>query len=125
MVSTMISWFTMKHISVVLSTTEVEYIVSCSSSNKVVWLHNMLAIVFDLDLEVTCIWCDNHSCVNFLKNPVFHDKLLAANSLFFYDPISCLHLCLANIKFLSQTYINDIFIFCDICTFVFVKFSRL
>jgi hypothetical protein len=28
--------------------------------------------------------------------------LLAANSHFFYDPISCLHLCLANIKFSSQ-----------------------
>jgi hypothetical protein len=30
--------------------------------------------IFDLELEATCIWCDNQSCVKLLKNSMFHDK---------------------------------------------------
>ena len=29
---------------------------------------------FDLQLDATCIYCDNQSCVKLLKNPVFHEK---------------------------------------------------
>ena len=30
--------------------------------------------LFDLQLDVTCIFCDNHSCVKMTKNLVFHEK---------------------------------------------------
>ena len=30
--------------------------------------------LFDLQLDATCIYCDNQSCVKLLQNPVFHDK---------------------------------------------------
>ena len=30
--------------------------------------------MFDLQLDVTCIFCDNQSSVKLLENPVFHDK---------------------------------------------------
>ena len=30
--------------------------------------------LFDLQLDATCIYCDNQSCVKLSKNPVFHDK---------------------------------------------------
>ena len=30
--------------------------------------------MFDLQLDVTCIFCDNQSCVKLLENPVFHSK---------------------------------------------------
>jgi hypothetical protein len=39
----MISWFKKKQTSVVLSTTEAEYIIVCSTSNEVVWLQKLLA----------------------------------------------------------------------------------
>ena len=58
----------------VLSTTEAEYIVVCSSRTEVVWLHKLLAGLFDLELEATCIFCDNQSCVKLSKNLVFQDK---------------------------------------------------
>jgi hypothetical protein len=72
--SGMISWFSRKQSSVALSTAEAEYIAACSASSEAVWLRKLLAGVFDLELEVTCIWCDNQSCVKLSENPVFHDK---------------------------------------------------
>jgi hypothetical protein len=47
---------------------------SCSASSEAVWLRKLLAGLFDLELEATCIWCDNQSCVKLSENPVFHDK---------------------------------------------------
>jgi hypothetical protein len=47
---------------------------TCSASSEVSWLQKLLAKLFDLDLEATCIWCDNQSCMNLSENPVFHDK---------------------------------------------------
>ena len=31
--------------------------------------------LFDLQLEETCIFCDNQSCVKLFENLMFHDKL--------------------------------------------------
>ena len=63
-----------KQTSVALSTTEVEYIVACSASSEVVWLRKMLSGLFDLEMDATCIYCDNQSCIKLSENPVFHDK---------------------------------------------------
>ena len=57
-----------------LSTTEAENVVTCSASCEEVWLGKLLSDLFDLQLDATCIYCDNQSCVNFSENPVFHDK---------------------------------------------------
>ena len=70
----MISWFNKKQISVALSTAKAEYIATCSASSEAMWLQKLLAGLFDLKLEATCIWCDNQSCVKLTENPVFHDK---------------------------------------------------
>jgi len=35
----------------------------------------LLSRLFDLEMDVTCIWCDNQSCIKMTKNPVFHDRL--------------------------------------------------
>jgi hypothetical protein len=70
----MISWLNRKQTSVALSTAEEEYIAACSTSSEVVWLRKLLAGLFDLELEVTCIFCDNQSCIKLSENPVFHDK---------------------------------------------------
>ena len=34
----------------------------------------MLAGLFDEEIDVTDILCDNQSCIKMMKNPVFHDK---------------------------------------------------
>jgi hypothetical protein len=34
----------------------------------------VLARLFDLELEVTCICCDNQSCIMLSENHVFRDK---------------------------------------------------
>ena len=34
----------------------------------------MLSGLFDLELDATCIYCDNQSCIKLYKNLVFHDK---------------------------------------------------
>jgi hypothetical protein len=39
-----------------------------------VWLRKFFARLFDLELEATCIWCDNQSCVKLIENLVFDDK---------------------------------------------------
>ena len=72
--SSVISWFSRKQSCVALSTTEEKYVTSCSASCEVVWLRMLLSNLFDLQLDATCIYCDNHSCVKLSENPVFHDK---------------------------------------------------
>ena len=58
-----------------LSTAEAEYVVACSASCEAVWLRKLLFDLFDLQLNATCIYCDNQSCVKLSENLVFHDKL--------------------------------------------------
>jgi hypothetical protein len=70
----MISWLRRKQTSVVLSTTEAEYIAVGVARREVVRLRKLLAGLFDLELEPTLIYCDNQSCVKLSENPVFHDK---------------------------------------------------
>ena len=72
--STMILWRSRKQASMALSTTEAEYIVACSVSSEAVWIQKMLSGLFDLEIDATCIYCDNQSCIKLSENPVFHDK---------------------------------------------------
>ena len=34
----------------------------------------MLACIFDEEIDVTDIFCDNQCCIYMIENPVFHDK---------------------------------------------------
>ena len=70
----MISWFSRKQSRVALSTIEAKYVAACSPSCEEVWLRKLLSDLFDLQLDATCIYCDNQSCVKLLENPLFHDK---------------------------------------------------
>ena len=57
-----------------LSTAKAEYVAACSTSCEAVWLRKLLSYLFDLQLNATCIYCDNQSCVKLSEKPVFHDK---------------------------------------------------
>ena len=70
----MISWFRRNQSCVAQSTAEADYVRAYSASCKVVWLRKLLSNLFDLQLDATCIHCDNQSCVKLSKNLVFHDK---------------------------------------------------
>ena len=58
-----------------LSIAEEEYVTACSNSCEEIWPRKLLADLFDLQLDATCIYCNNQSYVKLLENPVFHDKL--------------------------------------------------
>ena len=64
----MIAWCSQKQTSVALSTTEKEYIVACSASSEAVFLRKMLSGLFDLEMDATCIYCDNQSCIKLSKH---------------------------------------------------------
>ena len=70
----MISWFSRKHTNIALSTTEAEYIATCSVCSEAVWLRKTLAGLFYAEIDVTDILCDNQSCIKMTENLVFHDK---------------------------------------------------
>ena len=38
-------------------------------------VRKLLFDLFDNQLDATCIYCDNQSCVKLSENPMFHDKL--------------------------------------------------
>ena len=63
------SWFSRKQSCVALTTAEAEYVTACSTSCEAVWLRKLLSDLFDLQLDATCIYCDNQSCVKFVGEP--------------------------------------------------------
>ena len=42
--------------------------------SEAVWVRKMLAGLFDAEIDVTNILCDNQSCIKMTENPVFDDK---------------------------------------------------
>ena len=72
--SAVIAWRSRKQTSVALSTTEAEYIAACVACSEAVCLRKMISGLFDLQLEATCIYCDNQSCIKLSENPVCHDN---------------------------------------------------
>ena len=57
-----------------LSIAKAEYVAACLASYEAVWLRKLLSDLFDLQLDATCIYCDNQICVKLSENLVFHDK---------------------------------------------------
>jgi hypothetical protein len=70
----MTSWKSKKQSNITVSMTEAEYIAACSASCEAIWLRKLLTGLFDLEMEVTVILCDNQNCIKMIENPLFHDK---------------------------------------------------
>ena len=58
-----------------LGTVEAKYVAYYSASCEEVWIIKLLSDLFDLQLDATCIYCNNESCMKLSENLVFHDKL--------------------------------------------------
>lgn len=69
--SNMISWFSRKQTSVALSMIEVEYSVASSACSEAMWLQKLLTGLFDLELDVTCIFYDNQSYKSYQRTLYF------------------------------------------------------
>ena len=80
----MISWFNRKQSSVTLSTAQAKYIAACSTYSEAVWIYNMLAGLFHVEIDVTNIRCDNHISIKMTKNLVFQDKLKHIENRYHY-----------------------------------------
>jgi hypothetical protein len=72
--SAMVSWCSRKQSSVVLNTAEAEYIALSVAVREAVWLCKLLTDLFDHEMDLTFIHCDNQTCVKLSENLVFHDK---------------------------------------------------
>ena len=51
-----------------------EYIEACGACREAMWLRKFLTSLFYLELDLTCIFCDNQSYIKLSENPMFHDK---------------------------------------------------
>ena len=71
----MISWFSRKQFGIALTMTKAEYIATCSACSEVVCVRKMLTRLFDAEIDVTDILCDNHIFVKLIEKSTFHDKL--------------------------------------------------
>ena len=69
-----ISWLSRNNMIVFLSTTDVEYIATCSTCSKEVWLHKLLEGVFDAKMDTIDIYYDNQSCIKLTEKSMFHYK---------------------------------------------------
>ena len=71
----MISYFSKRKSCMVMSTQKENYVASSSASCEQVCLGKLLPDLFDIYLDVTCIFYDNQSCMKLTENPLFHEKL--------------------------------------------------
>ena len=73
-IKAIISFHSRKKCCVALSTAEAEYVSACSASCEVVWLRKLLSDLFDIQMDATCLHCNNQSCIKLSKNLVFHEN---------------------------------------------------
>ena len=69
----LISWFSKKQNSVALSTTEAEYIATCSCCAQALWMKQTLSD-YNINLQKNHIKCDNTNAINLSKNPIQHSR---------------------------------------------------
>ena len=70
----MVSWLSINQTSVVLNTSEDEYIVACSAYSEAVWLCKLLTVLFNTEMDANDIYYENKRFINLTKNLVFHEK---------------------------------------------------
>ena len=69
----LVSWFSKKHNSISVSTTEAEYIVIGSSCSQLIWMQSLLqdyGVLKDAAAPGMTLYCDNLNAINISKNLV-------------------------------------------------------
>eukprot|EP00253_Pinus_taeda_P035597 PITA_35597 len=69
-----VSWYIRKRRSVVLSSTEVEYMVAIQAACEAILMRKIIVGLFDQRMDPTVIYCDNQSCIKLSENPIFHER---------------------------------------------------
>eukprot|EP00253_Pinus_taeda_P007825 PITA_07825 len=82
--SSMVSWMSKKQDTVALSSVEDEYVVTSEVYQEVVWLGKLLSDLFEGPLSLTCIHCDNESCIRLTEEKVFHVRTKHINNKYHY-----------------------------------------
>ncbi|GMF42168.1 unnamed protein product [Phytophthora fragariaefolia] len=72
--SSPISWLSRKHHTVVLSTTEAEYIALCHCMQEVIFLKLLLKELGFTTTRGTTVYEDNQSCIKICNNPELHGR---------------------------------------------------
>ena len=76
----LMSWMSKKQNLASLSTTEIEYIAVGSCYAQLLWMKKLLHY-YGITQDTMCVFCDNTSVINLLKNPVQHLKSKAYQDL--------------------------------------------
>ena len=72
--STSVSSYSMKQISVALSSAEAKYMAENQAACEAIRMRNILVGLFVSHLDPMLIHCYNQSCIKLSVNPVFHDR---------------------------------------------------
>lgn len=68
-----ISWMSQKQKSVVLSTTEAEYVAASECAKEIIWLNRLLNDITAVN-DTPTLFVDNASAIKLAKNPEFHKR---------------------------------------------------
>ena len=68
-----ISWKVTFQITIVLSTTEAEYMAITKACKESIWLKGLLGEICD-DLQTTTVFCDSQSAIFSQKDQMFHER---------------------------------------------------
>ncbi|CAM9000587.1 unnamed protein product [Rhodiola kirilowii] len=69
----LVSWFSKKQNSILLSTAEAEYIAAGSCCTQLLWMKQMLS-EYGVEQKEMIMYCDNMSAISISKNPVQHSR---------------------------------------------------
>ncbi|KIN98729.1 hypothetical protein M404DRAFT_31056 [Pisolithus tinctorius Marx 270] len=70
-----VSWSSKKQSSVALSSTEAEYMATCTAMKEAIWIHTLvLELETVLSHEPTPLLIDNQSAISLARNAMFHDR---------------------------------------------------
>jgi hypothetical protein len=67
-----VSWNHKRQPTIVLSTTEAEYMATSQCTKHAIWLRKLMADVGLVQDGATSIMCDNQGCIALAKNPTHH-----------------------------------------------------
>ena len=85
-----VSWFSRKQKLVALSSVEAEYMAASMASCEGMWLMNLLAGLFECEIEAIVVHFENQSGIILSENLVFHDRRKHINKRYHFLT-NCVH----------------------------------